>query len=464
MRLVDLMIDESSKEVVRTPRRHSPVSREFTFTKDMVRLEVASDCIREYRLDAWNSFKELSLPTVQEEAWRRINLRKFKPDTFKLAKIDVHATSLDIPKALLEPLGESREGGKVILSPSGVERFLGPELSSAGVVFSDLQTAESEYPEILEKVMGKAIGFDEDKFTALSAALAQFGILIYVPRGVEVKQPLRSLFWSSGGGHAFLSHILVYLEEGASVTYFHEASSPTITNEQTLHSGIVEIRVERGANLQFIELQNWSEQVWNFNRERIVVEQDGNVDWVVGAVGSHLTKNFSDLNLVGQRSSGRVAGFYFSGNQQHIDYDTQQNHLAAHTTSDLLYKGAIIGKSRSVWQGMIYVSHDSQKSDGYQMNQNLVLSPNARADAIPGLEIMADDVRCSHGATVGKIDPNQIFYFHSRGIPLDEARRLIIEGFFSPVLERIPFAGVRERLHEVIKGKMSFAIIDEETV
>jgi Fe-S cluster assembly protein SufD len=149
-----------------------------------------------------------------------------------------------------------------------------------------------------------------------------------------------------------------------------------------------------------------------------------------------------------------MSGFYFTDHEQHLDHDTQQNHLAQNTTSDLLYKGALVGHSRSVWQGMIYVAPGAAKTDGYQANRNLVLSPNARADSIPGLEILADDVRCTHGATVGKIDPELTFYLESRGMPRIDAERLIVEGFFDPIMQRIPFEGVRNRFQLAIQAKM----------
>jgi Fe-S cluster assembly protein SufD len=175
---------------------------------------------------------------------------------------------------------------------------------------------------------------------------------------------------------------------------------------------------------------------------------------VFGAVGSQVTKNFSDLDLTGEGAVGRMSGFYFSENNQHFDHDTQQNHLAPHTTSDLLFKGALKDQSRSVWQGMIYVAPGAQKTDGYQANRNLVLSPKARADSIPGLEILADDVRCTHGATVGKIDADQVFYLRSRGMPYADAERLVVEGFFDPIMQRIPFEGVRRRFQDAILHKM----------
>jgi Fe-S cluster assembly protein SufD len=217
----------------------------------------------------------------------------------------------------------------------------------------------------------------------------------------------------------------------------------------------VEILVRPGARLRFVELQSWGKNVWNFTHERARVERDASIDWIFGAVGSRLTKNFSTLDLTGPGAQGRMSGFYFADGSQHLDHDTQQNHLAEHTTSDLLYKGALLGKSRSVWQGMIYVAPGAQKTDGYQANRNLVLSKNARADSIPGLEILADDVRCTHGATVGQLEEEPIFYLMTRGLPRREAERLVVDGFFDPIMQRIPFEGVRDRFKRMIADKMA---------
>ncbi len=302
--------------------------------------------------------------------------------------------------------------------------------------------------------MGQVVRPEEGKFAALAGALAQTGVLVYVPRGVQVEKPLHSIVWGSGIDLAYVDHVLVYVDEGASLTYVHESASNSEPSGQAVHAGLVEIMVREAATLHFVELQSWGEHVWNFSHERAQVYRDGNLDWIFGAIGSRLTKNFSEIDLVGQGSTGRMSGFYFTDGEQHLDHDTQQNHLAPNTTSDLLFKGALRDHSRSVWQGMIYVAPGAQKTDGYQANRNLVLSPNARADSIPGLEILADDVRCTHGATVGKIDAEQVFYLRSRGIPYRDAERLIVEGFFDPIMQRIPFEGVRTRFQDAIMEKM----------
>jgi Fe-S cluster assembly protein SufD len=320
------------------------------------------------------------------------------------------------------------------------------------VLFTDLRTALVENPDLVASMAGELVRPEEGKFAALAGALSQNGVVLYVPKGVIIEQPLNSLLWGPGGGLAHISHILVWVDEGASVTYVHEAASPD-ESAASMHAGIVEIKVGDGANLKFVELQSWGRHVWNFSHERVNAERDANVDWIFGAVGSHLTKNFSELDLVGDGATGRMSGFYFADGTQHLDHDTQQNHLAQHTTSDLLFKGALKGHSRSVWQGMIYVAPGAQKTDGYQANRNLILSPNARADSIPGLEILADDVRCTHGATVGKLEQEPLFYLKSRGIPEKEAERLIVEGFFDPIMQRIPFEGVRARFQQAIHEK-----------
>ena len=444
--------------ITRDRREISADGKQFNFTREMApSLAPGWDgpaFLRQYRQLAWEAFEKLPIPTPKDEAWRRTDLRGMAVDTFRLPGPDDSTGFRQPPADLLQPLVGEQHGGQILLTPGHSHVQLSEEMQAKGVIFTDLASAERAHPQLLERMLGKIVRPDEGKFAALASALAQTGVLVYVPRGVQLETPLHSVLWGPGASLAYLSHILVWLEEGSSLTYVHEAASPTEARGQALHAGLVEIHVGDGANLRFVELQSWGEHVWNFSHERARVGRDGNLDWIFGAVGSHLTKNFSDLDLIGQGATGRMSGFYFTEGVQHLDHDTQQNHLAPHTTSDLLFKGALKDRSRSVWQGMIYVAPGAQKTDGYQANRNLVLSPKARADSIPGLEILADDVRCTHGATVGKIDPEPIFYLRSRGIPTADAERLIVEGFFDPIMQRIPFEGVKARFQQAIIEKM----------
>jgi len=446
----------TTKKIITTSSRRRRAGFEgFSFTRENV-IDTPG-ILGAYRTQAWEIFERLPYPTTKDEAWRRTDIRDLDGSVV-LPKAEAFLDLQPIPERLLTPLVSDQHGGQITLLPGGLNVELNDEIAQKGVIFSDLETAAREYPDQLAKALGQIIKPDEGKFAALTAALTQNGVFVYVPRGVQVEQPLHSVLWAAGMGLAHFSHLVIWVEDGAALTYVHESASPEDTlqktDSQTLHGGIVEIHVGAGANLRFVELQSLGRNVWNFTHERAQVEQDGNLDWIFGAVGSRLTKNFSDLDLVGQGSTGRMSGFYFTDSNQHLDHDTQQNHMAAHTTSDLLFKGALKGNSRSVWQGMIYVAPGAQRTDGYQANRNLVLSENARADSIPGLEILADDVRCTHGATVGKIDPDLVFYLRSRGIPMDEAERLVVEGFFDPIMQRIPFEGVRARFQQAIEAKM----------
>lgn len=424
------------------------IKRDFKFLPDNGKL---NGSILNYYQKAWQAYQGLKFPTLSDEAWRRTDIRNLEIENLVIPQT---VDQIPVPADLLEPLTDSQHGGQIVLSQGSANISLEKSLQEQGVIFTDLETAYQEYPELVEKVLGKLINLEEDKFGTLAAAMARTGIFLYVPKRVKVQTPLHSLFWASGASAAFFSHYLVYLDEGAEVTYVHESSSPNHGGNQSMHSGLMEIFVGEEAKLTFVELQSWGDNIWNFTHERINVERNGNVDWIFGALGSRLTKNFSDLNLVGEGSTGKMSGFYFTQGNQHLDHDTQQNHLAPHTTSDLLFKGALVGESRSVWQGMIYVAPNASKTDGYQANRNLVLDRHARADSIPGLEILTDDVRCTHGATVGKIDQEQIYYLESRGLPRAEAERLIVEGFFDPIMQRIPFEGVKNRFQRAIIEKM----------
>ena len=443
---------QEKPKVFVTRTRHDFAAKEFSFTQADV--PAASSDLASFRALAWEAFKKFSLPVTTDEAWRRTDLRLLPASDFKLPKEDAFEDLPVIPEELLKPLTGEQHGGQITLLPGGSQIQLDASLARQGLVFTDFRTAQKEHADLLAKLIGQIVKPDDGKFAALASALAQNGVLLYVPKNVQVEYPLHSVLWGPGGGLAHFSHLIVFVDNGASVTYVHEAASPNETGH-ALHAGVVELHVGENANLRFVELQSWGRHVWNFSHERARVERGGNLDWIFGAIGSRLTKNFSDLDLAGEGAQGRMSGFYFTDGAQHLDHDTQQNHLAPHTTSDLLFKGALKGKSRSVWQGMIYVAPNAQKTDGYQANRNLVLDDQARADSIPGLEILADDVRCTHGATVGKLEQEPLFYLKSRGIPQREAEQLVVEGFFDPIMQRIPFEGVRERFQQAIQDKLS---------
>ena len=322
------------------------------------------------------------------------------------------------------------------------------------MIFTSIEKAAEDHPEIIKKILGKVISPQEGIFAAATGAFATRGIFIYVPKGVTVEESLFGIAFAGGEGTAHFFHTLIYLEEGASLNYLQETISPFDQKEASLTGENLEIIVGPNAHLKITELQNYNDKTWSFGHKKAQVERDGNLEWEIGALGSALSKHFISIDLVGQGAEGRVSGLFYAEEDQHLSFNTLQRHLAPRTTSDLLFKGALTGKSRSVWRGMIYVAPGAQHIDGYQANRNLVLDPDARTDSIPGLEILNNDVRCTHGSTVGKIDEEQLFYLLSRGIPRKEAEQLVIQGFFEDILSRFSVREVGEQLWSTIKNRL----------
>ncbi len=430
-------------------------STQFQFSEKDIPTEENGSELESHRANAWDIYSSQKLPAANEEAWRRTDLSKLDPGQFTLIRNGAEAKISTPPADILEPLTDKEHAGQIVLYGSSESVKVSKKLTQMGIIFSTISQLRKTNPDLLSTIIGKIVKPEENIFSSMVHAFGQDGVVLYVPADTKVDLPLHSVVWNSLEKSAYLSHIIVVLEENSEVTYIHESASPEGNTHPAFHAGVVEIHVGDNAKLQFVELQSFGKNVWNFTNERARVETNGTIDWTFGAIGSHLTKNFTDLDLAGDGAVGKMSGFYFTNGKQHLDHDTQQNHLAPNTSSDLLFKGALLENSRSVWQGMIYVAPGAQKTDGYQANRNLILDKSAHADSLPGLEILADDVRCTHGATVGKIDPEEIFYLLSRGIPKKEAERLVVEGFFDPIMQRIPFEGVRNRFQQYIHDKMA---------
>jgi Fe-S cluster assembly protein SufD len=409
------------------------------------------DWLRQLRLNAWQSYSDLPMPTTRDEAWRRSDIRLLPADRLGLDP-EANISGDDALRAETE-IGKASH--QLILRPGGAAEIIGGEdLKEQGVVFCDWKTAFEQHGDMLREHLGSVVRAEEGKFAALAAGVAHDGAFIYVPPGTRIEKPLRTVLWSPGSGAVTATRLLVVVDTGAEITLLHEMISPTLPEGEALNAGIVEISVADEASLTFIELQDLGRHVWNFTHERARLGRNASLNWVLGSVGSRFTKSFVDLDLNGEGAQARLSGFYVADGAQHLDHDTQQNHLAAHTTSDLLFKGALTERSRSVWQGMIYVAPGAQRSDGYQVNRNLILSEDARADSIPGLEILADDVRCTHGATVGRLEEETLFYLTSRGIQRDMAEKLLIDGFFAPIMEQIPVDAVRAHFSGLVESKL----------
>ncbi len=399
------------------------------------------------------------MPPLSLEEWRRTDYTSIRWEQAGPITSPGEAGEDAIPAENLAPLIGSTQGG-LIAAVDGriVHNELDSALQKQGVIFTDLDTAIREHGDLVRKhLMTKAVLPSEGKFASLHAALWTHGVFLYVPRGVAVEVPLHSVFYNTQPGMT-LGHVLVVVEERAQLTYLHEYLSAANVTDHAAYVGATELLVGDGANLKYVSLQDWGRNVYDFRHERARVGNDSQLDWIMGTMGSRLTKDFSEIELDGQGAWARMSGLFFADDTQLLDHDTQQNHNAPNTTSDLLFKGALKDESRSVWQGMIRVLPNAQKTDGFQANRNLILSKDARADSIPGLEILANDVRCTHAATIGKLEEEPIFYLMSRGMTRADAERLIVVGFFDPIMERIPFEEVRARLGAHIAQKLESAL------
>jgi len=405
----------------------------------------------------------LSLPGRGEENWMRTDLRMFQPRTWVGAAEQATATGGSLPEALLESAtqaaaavaGAPAFGGRIASLDGHVVRDqLDPALAERGVLFGTPERILATHGEQLRGRWFSAVDGGADWFAAMHAAFHRAGAVLWVPAGVRLTAPLHVLSAISPGG-LDTSHVLVVLDEGAEATVLTETVGGGDTGADAgLHCGATEIVVGRNASLRMVNLQNWNRGVWHFARQRAVVEAGGRLQWTLAALGSRLSQVQQDVALVGRGANAQVNGVMFTEGRQQLVYNTLQHHMAPGCRSDLLYKGALQDRSRLVWRGMIKVDKAAQKTDGYQRNDVLMLSREARSDSIPGLEIEADDVRCTHGATSGRVDEEQIFYARARGLTADEAARLVVAGFFQQVFDRITIPPVREALSAAIGGRI----------
>ena len=405
--------------------------------------------LREMRASAWEKFAELPLPGQRDEEWMRTDIRLFRLEKFGFSTEGSAPATL--PDGLLTHGVEL--GGQVTaldsIPQSGPQsNRLKPKWAQQGVLFGSLDELVKEHGDLVHKHLFRAVDASTDKFAALHAAAWSGGTLLYVPRGVVIDEPLHSLSLISAGA-TDLGHTLVILEDGAEATLLSETAS-LAESSAGLHVGAVELIVGKNARLRYVNLQNWATGVWHFAHQKALVGEGGSLQWTIAALGSRLAKVNQHVALVGRGANAQVNGVMFTEGKQHLSYHTLQHHQAPNCKSDLLYKSALQDSSRTVWRGMIRVDVDAQKTDGYQRNDNLMLSDHCRSDSIPGLEILADDVRCTHGSTAGRVDDEQIFYARCRGLTRKEAVRMVVTGFFQQVFDRITIESVREALGQAI--------------
>jgi Fe-S cluster assembly protein SufD len=399
--------------------------------------EVAREALRGLsREEARERYRALSLPTTSEESWRFTDLRGFDPDAYAVnGRVPVPGTGTGPRESMLD----IDAAAVAEVTESGIEIVQAPE----GLSFEPLGDHER---------LGTLVGAD-DKLTAHNAAMWEHGLLVHVPAGVTLEKPLYVRIGNSAEGGALFWRLLVVAERDSRFTLIEEYASGTPELE-AYSNAVAEVFLERDSKLEYVSIQNLSHGTWHFASHRARVERDAELDWVAGGFGSRKGKTRIENDLAGEGATSRVTGAYFADGDQHLDYDTLQEHLAPHTTSDFAFKGVLRDEATAVWRGMIRVAKDAQRTNAYQENRNLLLSPKAHADSIPGLEILANDVRCTHGATISQVNRDELFYCMARGLSREEAQLLIVRGFYQEIFDRIELAPVRDALQSVLEARL----------
>jgi Fe-S cluster assembly protein SufD len=416
------------------------------------------DWLRRRRAEAWAAWQSMPMPSRKDEEWRRTDISGLDLDSvipFLNESSGVESQE-DLPEALRASLEDTGERGGLVVHGNSAPSFrqMSVDLAGRGVIFTDMDTAVREHPELLKQHLNSAVSVTESKFAALHGAFWSGGAFLYVPRNVQVDLPLHFATWADRPGIASMPHILVVAETGAAVTLVHESVSPE-GGDPGLVNGSAELVLGAGAHLRYVSLQRWGNSVSAFGHTRALIHRDAEFSSLTVVLGSRFTKSWLDASLREPGASAKMGGVMFAGGRQRFHHHTVQDHQSPDTASDLLYKVALAGEARSEYSGLIRVHEGAQRTDAYQANRNLALSSDARADAIPKLEIEANDVRCTHGATVGPIDEEQLFYLMARGLDRRSAQRMIVRGFFEPALERIPLEELRDTVRRAIESKLS---------
>jgi Fe-S cluster assembly protein SufD len=379
--------------------------------------------LRDVRQKALATYEQLPGPSKTDEEWRRTDVSRLDPNQF----------------STLEHL----DGQKLIL----------PEALPKGVILLPLRQAAKDHPELVEPRLFSLVRADRDRFAALHAAFFTGGTFLYVPDGVVVDQPIIGQHFSHEAGTSVMPHTLIVAGRGAKFDYLDEyiAENDAETGYRT---GSAEIFVGEGAHVGYVAVQKWGRNVWHLADQRAELQKDSTLRLFNVTLGGKFSKTRVEASLAGEGSNAELKAIYFASGNQFFDFHTLQDHRVGNTRSDLLFKGALQDVSRTVYAGLIKIEKHAAHSDAYQANRNLVLSDKAKATSIPMLEIDNNDVRCTHGATVGPVDPEHLFYLRSRGIPEATAKRMLIQGFFGDVLDRIPFEHARKLVEAELEARI----------
>jgi Fe-S cluster assembly protein SufD len=380
------------------------------------------DWLRDRRRASFDMYTRLPMPSKTDEEWRRTDVSRLDASRyFEFEHVLAHNTfASNMPE---------------------------------GVIVESLPVAAREHRELVEPYLFKLLPGDRDRFSALHAALFTGGNFVYVPDGVVIDEPIRAENYSKQDGSIVLPHTVIVAGKGSRFNFLDEYIAEK-SEESGYRSGSAEIFVGEGATVGYVAVQKWGRNVWHFADQRAELGKDATLRLFSVTLGGKFSKTRVEASLAGQGADAELKALYFASGEQFFDFHTLQDHRVGNTRSDLLFKGALSDVARTVYAGLIRIEKHAARSDAYQANRNLVLSDKAKATSIPMLEIDNNDVRCTHGATVGPVDPEHLFYLRSRGIPEKTAKRMLIQGFFGDVLDRIPFEHARKLVEAELESRI----------
>ncbi len=427
------------------------------FTRELLDTSIASSnepsWLKDWRQQAWHIFEETPWPNSRtDEEWRRTNIMgTIRFDRFAVTRGPISPLPSGAP--LLFHRAQANTTGPVLLTSNGNVIGSRTYASEYHDICSSLSEAATRPDAIVQRYLGQqAVPSTFSKFAAMNAAFWQAGACIWIPRFVELHEPIHILHWLDCDDLALLPRNLIVVEDGAEATVIEAIASPD--GVTALAQPVTEIYLGRGARLRYINVQQLGRASYHVGIQRAILEANSSLLSVTVTLGSRWHKSNVDMLLAGEGAETEMLGVAFADGTQFMDHHTFQDHIMPGAKSDLLFKSVLNDHARTVWTGMIRVHPNAQRTDAYQANRNLLLSRNARADSIPGLEIGANEVRCTHGATAGPLDDEQVFYLMARGLSQAAAVRLLVNGFFEPLLQRIPSSELRDELGAIIAQRV----------
>jgi Fe-S cluster assembly protein SufD len=416
---------------------------------------VPSPLIEERRKAALEVFEREPVPTWRRSGFWTTSLRKLRLDDLEPRRYEPVD---ELPPIVREHLGDEEHAGLVVQrGASTIYTHLDPEAAAQGVVVSSLEQAAEEHSELVERFYMKRLSHEEGKFAAASAAFWTGGAFVYVPSNLKLEKPLQVVYLIDEPGTAQYAHTLAVIDELAECS-LREYCLGAPFEGQALHAGGFELYARTGAQVKLAHFQDWGPgEVYDISVKRVEIARDAHVGWVPVHLGGHLTKQTLDIVTAEQGSDMRHTGLYFTEGDEHLDLFTTDRHEQGHTTGDTIWKGALTGESRASYEGLIHIVPGAQDTNTYLQTHSMLLSQKAKGDAIPSLIVETDNVSASHGGTVGELDEEQIFYMESRGLPRREAVRILVEGYFEEVVQRLEDPGLEALVRRRIAGKLAAA-------